>query len=867
MKRFVRFALLVGAIGVSFWFSGGNVAAASNGSWLTDGVVIAQPSKVAELSYIATTCPSDISLVAVEGWAVLREACVFGYSSGTQVARYIGSSGLYLYAIKFPLDTKFTPIKGLCLHASFCAYGQASNTFLMQVQQSNGFSTALISDFTQYLVRYSDEGVYFRFEYQGELPYITNGSRPARTNAVSVSSNGKWAFAEVQSYGYVRVNLDTLEQKRVVAPGPQYGYGTDPTIELAISDDGTKVAIAGWRMSIAVYEVNDLCGDVLTDLSLMYYSPYTYACPAASIDVYSLFPGFVSAHVPRFSHDGSRLSVHVRIGTTIKKATIAPVELVAMPTSSYLAFGDSFTSGEGELSDDFYVPETNTDDNRCHVSTRSYPYLLKQRWGGAVSNRACSGSRIAQVNQASSIASAETQPKDRPSRISVSVGGNDIELMGKLKTCIGPGTCEWATSEKRSASREEIRSLFPEIVTMLQKMEREYPGTDIAVIGYPSVVNTTDGATCRPLVSALLNSEERLFMEESIKYLNSVLRAATMYTKTTYVDIKNALVGERLCDTVETAMNSVRLGDDIAPIPLLNTIKFIGAESFHPTPRGHELITTTIQDMLAGTWWMSDDCARCEFSDSQLAASSYWDSADDEANSLSPQKSIAFLSRNTIKSGASVPFRFLPGSFAPGATIQFSLHSDPYELGSFAADADGGLRGDLAIPDDIEGYHTVHAVGPLPSGQVIDSYETLAVQDTQAPIPGPAAVIPKSPGGDDMGLGGRKGVASEASILAHSVDHSSDSHRVVATTIPLLAPSEEGSVEVGERYAADALNPTSERHDSASKQHVLSANALVSTRHSLFFVMATAGVVVGTLMAIMILRKRKRSQTIEAKHP
>ena len=747
MRRFVRFALLVGAIIGALLLSGGTVGASPGANWLDDRIVVAQPPQSAALSHIMTTCSSDISFVSIEGWAVLREACVFGYSGKTQVARYMGSSGLYLYAVKFPLDTKFTPIKGLCLHASSCVYGQASDTFLMQQQQSNGFSTALIPDFTRYLVKYNDEGTYFRFEYEGTLRYIAYGTQPARTIATAISSNGKWAFVEVQTYGYVRINLETLEQKRVVAPGVQYGYGTDPTIELAISDDGTKVAIAGWRMSIAVYDVNELCGDVLTDTSTMYHSPYTYACSGASVDVYSLFPGFVSAHVPRFSHDGSRLSLYVRTGSAVKRATITPQANIAILTSSYVAFGDSFTSGEGELSDDFYLPETNTDTNRCHVSTRSYPYLLKQRWGGAVSNKACSGSRIEQVNQVSAATSAEMQPADRPMRLSVSVGGNDIDLMGKLKTCIGPGTCEWAKQERRSAGREEIRSIFPDLVAMLQKMQQEYPGTDIAAIGYPSVVNTSESASCGPVVSVLLNSDERTFMEESIKYLNGVIRAATIYTKTTYVDIKNALMGERLCDSVETAMNGVRFGDDIAPIPLLGTVKLIGAESFHPTPRGHELITTTIQDMMAGAWWTSDDCTTCEFNDSQLAAGSYWGSPGGSEGSLPKQKSRSFLARSTMKSGVSVPFRFAPGSFAPGATITFSLHSEPRELLVQIADSDGGLSGELYVPGDIEGYHTVHASGVLPSGELADIYETIAIAGAESPTTVPGVLPPATSDG------------------------------------------------------------------------------------------------------------------------
>lgn len=867
MKRFVRFALLVGVIGVSFWVSGGNVAATSSSSWLTEPIVVAQTSQPTQLAYIATTCSSDISLISIEGWSVLREACVFGYSGNTQVARYIGSSGLYLYAVKFPLDTKFTPIKGLCLHASSCVYGQGSDTFLMQQQQSNGFSTAVIPDFTQHLVKYNDEGTYFRFEYEGDLRYVTYGTQAARTIATAVSSNGKWAFVEVQSYGYVRINLETLQQKRVVAPGVQYGYGSDPTVELTISDDGTKVAIAGWRMSIAVYEVNELCGDVLTDTSTAYYSPYTYACPLSSVEVYSLFPGFVSAHVPRFSEDGSRLGLYIRAGATVKRVTITPVtNAVAGTTSSYVAFGDSFTSGEGELSDDFYVSGTNTNTNRCHVSTRSYPYLLKQRWGGAVSNRACSGSRIAQVNQASTALSATMQPADRPARVSVSIGGNDIELMGKLKTCIGPGTCEWATSKKRSAGKEEIRSLFPDFVAMLQKIQKEYPGADIAVIGYPSVVNTTSSASCRPLVSALLNGDERIFMEESIKYLNVVLRAAATYVKATFIDIKNALIGERLCDPAETAMNGLRLGDDIAPIPLLATVKLVGAESFHPTPRGHELITTAIQDMTAGAWWTSDDCRLCEFSDSQLAASSYWDNADNSTGSLLKQKSSSFLRDTNIKSGTVVSFSFPSGSFSPGAIVTFSLHSEPQELLTHIVSSDGGLSGELQLPIGAEGYHTVHANGLLPSGESIDIYQTVTLQGAESPIAEPGSVHTGATSGQNSTKDNDKSVvvktpsAIDLRMIAKGGNVPAD-----VLTIPVVALAEGREKEASGSVATGGVSEA-DRQTKTSKSTLSSAPVRIDVfNRYVLWAVTGIGAIAGAVSVVALLRKRKQYRTIEVK--
>jgi len=673
-----------------------------------------------------TSCPAEMLPVFIEGWNELREACVYGGVGKPQLARYVGSSGFYLYAIKFPLDTKFIPIRDMCLNSARCAYGQSGDVLLMQVQQQYGSSTALIEGFTRRLKRYTDDGVYFRFENSGVPNYISFGSRIAKTNAVAVSPNGRWAVVELEGYGFVRVNVRTGEYKRVIAPGAQYGYGNDPSFEISITDDGTKIAIAGWRASVWVYEVNDECGDRLTDMSTLYFSPYVYACEAATIDVYGLFPGFMAAYIPRFSSDGTRLTAAVQQGQQMKKATIAPAayKTAISPEHGYVTFGDSFTSGEGELSDMFYLPTTNTSENRCHVSTRSYPYLIGAAWGEATTNNACSGARIANVREASR--QAATQPAaEAPRYISIGVGGNDIDIMGKLKTCLGPGTCEWASVERRKATRDEIQAIFPQILKLTGEIGSDNPGATMAIVGYPSVVNTDVSASCSVLVSGLLNSEERRYMDESVQYLNKVLRAAANYAGISYIDIEDSLLGERLCDKNDRAMNSVRLGDDIAPVSFLDSVKIIGAESFHPTPRGHQMISAAIQAKTGGSWWGAGSCSDCQFNNAQLTPSSYWSEGIGE-ESHATQRAELFLSATDVPSGASISFTFPSGSFAPGSSVVFELHSTPQTIAEYTVADDGSLEGVFTTPY-AKGYHTLHALGQSFSGEATDVYETIAI--------------------------------------------------------------------------------------------------------------------------------------------
>ncbi len=700
-------------------------ASAANISWVNTPVVKLSETPASWPTVMTTSCSGTVGLISVKGWPDLQDACIYGKTGGVQIAKYTGSAG-QLYAVAFPLDTTYTQLRNPCVLGVKCLYGQAGDTLLLQVQKQNGLELALIKDFSKYLIKYTDDGDYYKFEGSQDWKYVSFGNRGAKAGAVAVSPNGKWGVVELNGSGFVRINLQTLEYKRVVAPSGEYGYGMDPIYELAITNDGSKLAVMGWNVSIAVYEIDDKCGDTLNDNSTAYFSPYTYACKQASLDVFGMFPGFRFAQAPRFTDQGSKLSLYVYANNQTRFAWLGPSGTNDDSSEPlYIAFGDSFSSGEGETGDAFYIPATNTPQNRCHVSSRSYPYLIGNTWNITTVNKACSGSRIDDVEAAATVVARESASQNRPSLLSRGVGGNDIELMGKLKTCLAIRECEWAAIEKRRATSDEIKSLFPRVVELIQSLKLEYTESRLALIGYPIVVNTIDTPHCNPFVSTLLNKEERRYMNESIKYLNKVLKAAAYYTNTTYISTEDAFIGERLCEGSERAMNSVRIGDDIAPLSFLSQLKLIGAESFHPTPYGHQLMAIAIQSK--GTAWGVGDCIECAFDADQLSPSEYWREGDGYIEQSRSQKAEKFLSTTDLNSGDEVAFRFTKGTFTPGSIVTLEVHSEVTQLGEYVAGEDGSLAGMVTILQDIEGYHTIHAYGTSQSGTEYDLYQTIAV--------------------------------------------------------------------------------------------------------------------------------------------
>lgn len=726
--RIFTYVFLTLLVSVAIGFINQKEVSAGATVWQGKQIVKIAEGPAQPVSYEASKCSTEMTLIEVEQRDGHVSACIFGQPNALRLARYTHAGGQFGYAVAFPTDTKFTPVRNLCTGLPWCAYGQSEDTLLLSTSIGVWhWGQAFIKDFSKYLTLHKDTHRYYTFDYTSEYIFLGAENVPFATNAVSVSANGRWALVELRSYGFVRVDLRTLETRRVVAPGATYGLANDPSFETTITNDGKKIAITGWRSGISVYEITDNCGDTLTPVMQEYFQVYISPCPEATIDRYALFPNFSFGQVPRFSTDQSTLSMYIN-------TTYGTVAVRLSPKSSdiakahYVAYGDSFTSGEGELDDSFYLAGTNTTTNTCHVSARSYPFLLQKQWENTmVSNRACSGSRIEDVrNVLRSDSSIASSP--HATILSLGIGGNDVGLMAKLKTCLQPGTCEWVQPERRAATANEIRRLLQPLITLIQQMQQENAGSPVLVMGYPEVINDAHTASCDALINTLLSQEERVYMNESIRYLNTIIRAAARYTNTRFINVEQALRGERLCEGNSKAMNTIRLGDDIAPIPFMKT-KFIGAESFHPTPYGHTLISNVAEAQLTEGFWETSVCGSCTFKSSQIEPSEYW-LENVQAEWLDVRQfTLQFIDNLKIFGGSFVDLTFPVGTFRPYEAVQIELHSDTVSLGSYEALEDGSMRARVKFPSGTTGYHTVHALGDSVSGDALDIYQVVYIED------------------------------------------------------------------------------------------------------------------------------------------
>jgi hypothetical protein len=573
------------------------------------------------------------------------------------------------------------------------------------------------------------------------------------TPTFSISANGRWVVAELYDQGTVTLDLDTLTARQITTDGYLYGRGMDPTEELAVSNDGKSVAVTGQNAGLHVFDVTSECGQQLVgDLTRL---STTMNCPSTDLGVGITFPNFASAHRPRFYGDGHQLEL-------IVKSWVAGTQRVTFVTHGtpiahqlkILSLGDSFTSGEGETDDSYYEPGTNQGFDKCHVSTRAYPGSIARGMGvndADAKNLACSGAKIGDIigpgdeyeGQAGRLGAASLslsalqilamkeqavdnfQPgralqsnfieRYTPEILTIGVGGNDAGLMGKLRTCAMPDTCEWAEGAGLKETAGEIRRLYDTLGSFFSTIADQVEFSRVFIVGYPDIIEP-DGR-CDSATAFLMDHSERVFIQNSMHYLNQVIHSAADKAGFAYVDVEHSFDGTNLCSsTSPTSMNSVRIGDDIAVIDALPMLKIIGAETFHPTPYGHTLIANTILSEYPGMTRTPMDASTLD-----IEPSPYW-----QVDGLAAERSAFATDFAYADTGDAqhVTVQVPDGTLQPGSIATVEIHSEPMRLATFIVDEQGGLHGTVTLPASLgEGFHTLHLLAMNRGGNDIDMYQ------------------------------------------------------------------------------------------------------------------------------------------------
>lgn len=233
-------------------------------------------------------------------------------------------------------------------------------------------------------------------------------------------------------------------------------------------------------------------------------------------------------------------------------ATLGPAS--AAPGDSYVALGDSYSSGTG-------TKDYLDDGSSCQRSARAYPSLIAAAEGSDLNLRACSGATTADVTSSQlSALSTETD------RVSISVGGNDAGFADVLTECAKPA---WASNCDTAIDGAEatIDSTLPgRLDTLYAEIRAKAPNATVVVVGYPRIFM---GEDCDALT--WFSPEEQTRLNTTADLLNSRLGTAASTAGFTFADPTSGFTGHAVCD--EPAW--------------INGLSNPVSDSYHPNQAGH----------------------------------------------------------------------------------------------------------------------------------------------------------------------------------------------------------------------------------------------------------------------------------------
>ena len=458
---------------------------------------------------------------------------------------------------------------------------------------------------------------------------VDGSGNPLRAEGLGISQNKEWLSFVSPNVGLITLNLKTFDQRRLSNRYEVYS-STWPTQNptTSVSNDGKYVVVGGWSMETEVVVVSGLCGGINEILVRDYYHnmPLLNNCP------YTRLTDLTHAHSPairwglrdfmnvQMRHDGGAFDYYDRY----EWATIYAHNTRPLSAMRYLALGDSYSSGEGDVTSDgisHYIPGTDVagDYNRnipremCHISDRSYPFLIAKQMNlsdGAMKSTACSGAvaedaltydlnnpqrihadtylgqgtqlgklggdgprltGIAGYEQLQSEALTQTLPgriqqinhveKTQPEAITITMGGNDLGFGNIIASCINilssplkaDTTCWDAQPEGRQARAQQIHDFYPRLKHLYENLRSSTESGNVFVIGYPKFFD--ENYMCADMGNVITRTEQ-VSLNQLVDYANATIKNAALDAGVKYIDIADVFDGSELCGK-PTSMTSI----------------------------------------------------------------------------------------------------------------------------------------------------------------------------------------------------------------------------------------------------------------------------------------------------------------------
>lgn len=572
----------------------------------------------------------------------------------------------------------------------------------------------------------------------------------------TVSENGRYVIAYVDNKGYVKIDLDRRTVTKIldrVVPSDK-PYVTLWNHVGGVSSEGRYVVVGDFQNDATLIVDTENCGD---EFGRGFVAPMKSVCRTLDLEKLAeqktgkKFNGFSKK---TFLKDGSLTLESSDVSSGAKMRLTLQKYGHIEPALYYLALGDSYSSGEGDIDkkpdgSSYYVAGTE-DVGMCHTSTRSYPFLLRDAWKFSTDKGqsvACSGAMVSEdytvsvesyigqhnelLNQSTEgrqglidaayeyfvpgrIPQVEFVKKYKPKVLTITGSGNDVGFAKILEYCAADieqlvfqdYSCEYVEGAALNQMlNDAIDTQYSLILRLLKDIKQASPDTKVYYIGYPSFIGGSDSFCA--LNSAILDKKERDMINDAVHRLNGVIRAAASASGVAYVDIEDSLVGGRLCE-----------GSDYMTGPWNTGLKAIVKkelnELFHPNAKGHQMIANKILEKV------KDPIVNHNV-----------EMISRVVKPVTVTKQVDMVT-GVVMEGEVLRVELQPSTLASSSVVVTTGFSQPVHLGNHLSEADGSLRVDIKIPESMKaGRHVLTLEGKGHDGTPIRLFQYITVQPTE----------------------------------------------------------------------------------------------------------------------------------------
>jgi lysophospholipase L1-like esterase len=219
----------------------------------------------------------------------------------------------------------------------------------------------------------------------------------------------------------------------------------------------------------------------------------------------------------------------------------------ASTNGEYVALGDSAAAGP-------LIPPPDTSSPGCLRSLADYPHIVAKKLGSsALKDVTCSGATTADMTGAQQTSSGPVAPQlDALSAstrlVTLTIGGNDIGLVGAATSCINllpgltPDCVDRFTAGGHDQLAEAIAAFAPKWGALLDAIHAQAPNAKIYVAGYGTYLPHNG---CWPL--APLSARDANYIQGTIDRLNSALAGQAAAHNARYADVRKASIGHDVC--------------------------------------------------------------------------------------------------------------------------------------------------------------------------------------------------------------------------------------------------------------------------------------------------------------------------------